>query len=138
MQDEEYQKRDDLLALLADSYVAVEQPEQARPIYLQLTRKNPENDDAWIKLAEVAWSIGDTSRVIQASRKVLVLAPQRHEGYLLLGMVDAQAKRFKLAVQWYEKANRIEPDAIDPYLLKGIALEALGQTNQAANAYRAV
>lgn len=134
----EYALRDDHQAMLADSYVAVGQPEQARPIYLSLTRKNPQNYYAWLKLAEVAWAVGDTSRVVKASRQASALNPTLYQPYMLLGMVEAQAGRFGSAVKLYEKANVVNPKATEPYLLKGIALERLGQRGSAVAAYEQV
>lgn len=132
----DYADRDDLRMMLADCYMAVERPGEARAIYLTLTRKNPNSVPAWIKLGQAAWIIGDVERLGQAAARVAALDPGRFEGAILMGMAAHLEGRTAQAVAYFDRAAGLDPDNTLPLILRGMTLERSGNAAAAAESYR--
>ena len=128
--------RDDLRMALGDCYLATQRPVEARAQFLEIVRRNEGDVDAWIKLGQAAWIVEDPVRLSQAAERVTVLAPERHEGYLLRGMIEQRAGRYEAAVAQFELAAQKAPASAAPLLLKGVAMEKMGDRAGAAEAYR--
>lgn len=81
----EFKNRRDLQMIRARCLVQVERPLEARQILIGLTTDQAGSADteAWIELGNVAYLLKDMQRVRQASSRVVAIAPQRAEGYLL-------------------------------------------------------
>lgn len=132
----DYTGRDDLKLTLGDCLLAVNRPIEARAIFLDLTRRNVNDVPAWIKLGQAAWIVGDLVRVEEAGRRIVALAPDRHEGCLLRGMLDQREGRLQQAIGWFDQASELAPDKAQPLILKGMAMKELGDKSGAAAAYR--
>jgi tetratricopeptide (TPR) repeat protein len=137
MESPDYADRRDLRKALADCYQSTNQAQRARLIYLDLTRSQPTDVDAWIGLGQVAWIVGDMSRVRTAARQVVSLAPDRHEGYLLVGLFAQHAGRVDQAVRQFERAAELAPESALPHILKGVAQEQQGNRAAASKSYAA-
>ncbi len=135
MEHKDHRDRRGLTKALADCYQATDQPHKARTIYLELTESEPTDVDAWVRLGQVAWIVGDVSRVRTAARQAVALAPDRHEGYLLVGLYAQHAGRTGQAIDQFERAAELAPDSALPHILKGVALEQAGDFAAAGEAY---
>lgn len=132
---DEYRDRRDLRTALADCYQATNNPIEARRLLMQLTREEPTDVDAWVKLGEVAWLVGDQARLREAARQAYSLAPRRYESHLLVGIVLQDIERYDEAVKNFGRASELAPDEGLPHLLRGMALESLGRLDKAEEAY---
>lgn len=130
-----HRNRKDLAHAMAKAYLEVRNTAAARAIYLRLAR-DKSDDEAWIKLGELAWSAGDTLGALSAAKHVMGLAPHREEGYLLAGMVWQERGQFQEALRMYQKGAVQVPTSATSVLMRGLALEKAGQIEEAANAYR--
>lgn len=129
-------RRADLERALAAAHQGAGRTGAAREAYARLTRADGSDDDAWMNLAEIAWSDGDLPTALQAAQRVMALAPQRPDAYLLAGMVWQRNGRLDKSLELFDRAARVAPDSARPVLLRGLALERSGRTHEAADAYR--
>jgi len=137
LRDDEAAERRDLRIALGDCYQITERHVDAREIFLQLVREDETDVQAWIKLGQAARIVGDIRRLQEAAHQVVALEPNRHEGYILMGMYYQKTGRFEQAVAQYEQASRHAPDSALPHILKGLTFEESGDRNAAATAYEA-
>lgn len=127
--------REDLQLALVRCHVSRKHLSAAKDVLLRLTRFNPRSADAWIKLGEIAWSEGDVSGSLIAASRVISLAPNRHEGYLLSGMVWRKRGKLEQAMRLFKQAAAAAPENATPLILQGITLEQAGQPDKAVEAY---
>lgn len=132
---EDYKHRRDLRTALGDCYQATGNHKQARLIFLELTQQKPTDIDAWVRLGQAAWIVGDDTRLNMAARQVTSLAPDRYEGQLLVGMVHTRAGRTNQALTSFQKASQLAPDSVLPHIMRGMTLEGAGQAEMAGQAY---
>ena len=64
------------------------------------------------------------------------LAPDRHEGYLLAGMVWMGRGRSSHALKMFKMATDAVPDSARAAIMYGVALQKAGRRSEAADAYR--
>lgn len=131
-----YENRDDLRLVLGECHVQLRQLPEARLVFIDLTRRDPNNLDAWIKLGEVSLIAGDRVRLAESARRILALAPQRYEGHMLRGLVESQTGNLDAALASFDRAAQLAPDNTQPLILKGMTLEQAGQADGAAAAYQ--
>ena len=127
--------RADLKRALADSYLATGRLAEAKVLYLKLTRINPMDAEVWIKLGELSLSLNDAPGALLAANRAKKLAPERHEGFLLAGVVWSKQGEVEKAIEMFDQAADLAPDYSTPVLLRGITLEREGQLAEAAEAY---
>lgn len=128
--------RRDLTQALADGYGMTGQTGKAKEIYIKMTRDNPMDAEAWIKLGELALAQRDSGGAMLAATRVKILAPDRYEGFLLSGLVFSHRGQIQQALESFDEASRLAPSQESaPFLLRGIMLERGGQISAAAAAY---
>lgn len=133
---DQYRGRRDLRTALADCYQAIGKPAESRRILLDLTREDPTDVDAWIKLGQASWIVGDQGRLREAAKQAFRLAPERFETHLLIGIVCREMDKQEEAVGRFERASELAPDESLPHLMRGMALESLGRVDEAEAAYQ--
>lgn len=133
--DPAYANRRDIKRVLADGYLAAGRTDKAKSVYLELTHSNPMDVEAWVKLGEVSLNLRDTTGTLLAATRIKKLAPDRHEGYMLSGVVWQQQKKYDQAIEMFNRAAKLAPKDATPLLLLGITLEQNNQKNLAAQAY---
>ncbi len=129
-------ERDDLWRALATSEAANGRHEAARDVLARITRRNPGEVTDWIRLGEACWEMQDLGGALIAANRVVDLAPRRHEGYLLAGLVWQKRERVPEALQMFQAAADAAPTNTTPVILRGIALERSERLAAAAEAYR--
>lgn len=129
-------ERKDLHRALAEAYRELGLRDDARAIYLKLARMEPADSGDWIKLAELAWKANDLGGTLHAANRVMNIAPQRHEGYLLAGMVWQKRNNLDNALTMFDRAAELAPDNAVPLIMRGIALQKAGRRTAAAEAYQ--
>lgn len=135
LEQPEYRDRRDVALSLARALVLSDRLGDARARYIALTRSEPGDVETWIKLGEVCWMIGDAGGSLSAAQRVIGLAPQRSEGYLMAGMVRQKQRRTDEAIALFDRAARVAPKDPMPLILRGMALQDAGRTTAAAQAY---
>src|SRR5690606_26885372 len=129
------EKRPDLLHLEARCLTMMDQTTDARNVYLELSRVAPTNIDVWIELGNLAFAIGDFTRVAQAGVQAIAIAPERFEGYLLKGLFERHRGRVNESLVLFEQAATLSPSAVMPQLMLGSALAQNGNLDGAIAAY---
>ncbi len=127
--------RTDLKLLEARCLAMMGRTNEARNLYLALTRSNASEPNGWIELGLLAWEAGDYPRVAVCGVRAVALAPDRYEGYMLRAINEREEGRLdEAATLLLEAANRAVDTAI-PHLLLGKTLEELGNRDGALAAY---
>jgi len=128
--------RNDLWRALATAESENGRHEEARDILANLTRRNPGAVADWIRLGETCWKMEDLGGALIAANRTVDLAPRRHEGYLLAGLVWQKRERPHEALQMFDAAAEAAPTNATPVILRGIALQQSDRLAAAAEAYR--
>ncbi|HLO40045.1 MAG TPA: tetratricopeptide repeat protein [Phycisphaerales bacterium] len=128
--------RRDLKLLRARCLIEVQRPLEAREIIIKLTQDTQGASDveSWILLGNLSYTLKDSNRTRLSATRIVGLAPDRPEGYLIRGLqqrrdgqLDAAAKSFK------DAADR---DASGKSLvLLGLTQRDLGQHAQANDSF---
>ncbi|MGD1915443.1 MAG: tetratricopeptide repeat protein [Phycisphaerales bacterium] len=135
----EFEDRRDLKHMQARCLVEVDRPVDAREVLVSLTEtEGGEKDlDAWIQLGHVSYQLRDMGRVRRAASRVIALAPQRSEGYLLralqqrgTGDLDGALSSLDLAIQ------RSENDP-SPLILRGLIAQQAEMPGLARSSFEA-
>src|SRR5690606_10637224 len=95
----------------------------------------PDNADVWIKLGELSWVQGDLPGALTAANRAMSLAPHRHEGFLLAGLVWQRRERTEEALRLFDRAASLAPTSAEPMVMRGITLQRAGRHAAAAEAY---
>jgi tetratricopeptide (TPR) repeat protein len=133
--DPSFRDRTDLRRALADAYLPIGRSNDARTIYVELTRRDPRDADAWLRLAELSWQQSDLGATMTAANRLMAVAPDREEGFLLAGLVWQQRGRLDEAISMFDQAATLSPTKTYAVILRGIALERAGRRDAAAAAY---
>lgn len=122
--------RRDLKLLQARCMNKTGRPTEARELLVGLTSETAGQRDveAWIELGNVCFVLRDMNRVRQASTRIIALAPQRPEGYMLRGLMQRRNGDFAGALDSAEKAAERRGDSVEPLMFKGLVLKDLGRT----------
>ncbi len=131
----EYADRSDLNRSLATAEAALGRHKAARDIYIQLTRRDATNTNDWIRLGELCWKTEDLGGALIAANRAITLAPQRHEGYLLAGLVWQKRGRTEDALEMFDRAGELAPTDATPLVLRGLSLQKADRHAAAAEAY---
>lgn len=127
--------RRDLHRVLANCYLMAGRTNDAKAVYFKLTRRDANDVEAWIKLAETCWVLRDLTGTLRAAGRVVALAPRRYEGYLLAGMVWKKRQSAPRALEMFDRAAAVAPSQTLPLILRGMTLEQNGRRDAAAKAY---
>lgn len=136
LEHETYAKRQDIRIILANSYIHLHRPLDARKSLIEVIEKDPGEIDAWVKLAQVCLSLRDRTRLNESVRQILSLAPNRYEGYMMRGMIELQNENQAVALSQFEYASQLAPQNIQVRIMLGMTLEQLGQSHKAATVYK--
>lgn len=131
----EYSERNDLKRSLATAEAKLGRTAAARQIYIDLTRHDPTNTADWIRLGELCWKSEDLGGALIAANRAITLAPQRHEGYLLSGLVWQKREKIENALEMFDRAAELAPQDSTALILRGISLQKTDRHAAAAEAY---
>lgn len=138
LKDPTYAARRDLKHLRGQALVQVDRPVDARGVYLDLVNGDDGQSDvdAWVGLGEVALVLRDMPRVKQAAGRVIALAPDRADGYVLRALQQRQTGDLEGAELGLFKAVALTPTA-KTYVLLGMVQQQLDKVTDARNSYAA-
>ena len=134
----ENKDRRDLTAMRAACLVQLDRPVEARTLLLTLTQSQAgaADVDAWISLGQVAYSLNDLNHLKQAASRLVAIAPQRPEGYVLRALSLRKTGKLDDARKSVETAIRLQP-AADSYVLLGMILQDQNNNEGARQSYAA-
>lgn len=132
----EMQQRRDLHRTLARAYKEIGRDDKARQVYLDLARSPHGEPSDWLRLGELAWQDGDLGATLQAANRVIELAPQRYEGYLMAGLVWHKRGRLDDALTMFDRAADRAAERAEPLIMRGLSLQRAGRVAAARDAYQ--
>lgn len=136
LRDPDYATRRDLLRMQAECMVKLDRTSEAREAYLKLTNDPAGTPDveSWIGLGDVSYKMGDLTTLRRAATRVVAMAPNRKEGYVLWTLLHRSQNNTKEALRSIDDA--IARDQADPTLrtMRALVLLELNQPEAARNA----
>jgi tetratricopeptide (TPR) repeat protein len=136
LKDPDNKDRDDIKRELVAAYLHTENIKDAR-VLLQDLARGPRGDVSdWIKLGELCYQQDDMGSALQAASKVMNLSPDRHEGYLLAGMVWHRRNNLNNALDMFDRAAQAAPSSTEPLILRGLSLQKAGRQAAAIEAFK--
>ncbi len=125
--------RRDLRHMYARCLVETNRFIDARTVYLSLTEddEGASDVDAWVGLGNVACIVNDPYRHKSAARRVLSLAPDREEGYLLMAIYHRRRGELADALRYLDMGSQVVADTNAIFTLAGVVLSEMGRTDEA-------
>ena len=128
-------QRPDLWLALVGAYRQTNEPRKARAVARKLRDEAPNDVDSWIRLGQLAWLDQDLDAASIAAQRAITIAPERYEGYMLVGMVLQSRNATADALAMFDRAAALAPQSAEPVILRGLALQQTGEPGEAAKAY---
>ncbi|MCL4221739.1 MAG: tetratricopeptide repeat protein [Phycisphaerales bacterium] len=129
----DYAERRDLLRMQAECMLILDRTAEARQVYLKLTQDSAGagDVDSWIGLGNVSFVVNDTNTLRRAASRVVAIAPNRKEGYVLWTLLHRAQRNPASALRSIDDA--IARDSQDPTLqtMRALVLLDLGQPDAA-------
>ncbi len=125
--------RRDLQVLHAKTLINTGRPVEARSIYQKLlsSSEGKSDVDSWVGLANSSFVINDMRTVRKAATRIVSLAPNSHEGYLLYAMYHRQAEDHSSSLASINKALQQSPMDAGIHAFRAMILTDLNQYPEA-------
>lgn len=129
MRSKGYEQRRDLMHIRAQALLNLNRLTDARGVLTKLTEGDEGERDiaAWTALGKVCVALRDWGRVRMVAGRMINLAPDRAEGYLLNAMALRDAGEQLAALRRLDQALERRPDDADALVLKALTLQDLGR-----------
>ena len=129
----ENKERQDLQVMHAKTLMNTGRPVEARSIYQSIVSEAEGRSDveSWIGLANASMMIGDFRNVRKAATRVISLAPNSSEGFMLYAMFHRENKDFESAYRSVQTAIEKNPSDAGLYALCAVIQRDLGMSSQA-------
>ena len=108
---------------------------EARTTLRDLVNLHPDDVQGWIDFGLVCMAVEDYRHVLRAGQRLAVLAPNRFEGYFLLGHAALRNRDLESAVKLFARSCELAPERDEPQLALGMTHELRGEYGQAYRAY---
>lgn len=130
-------QRRDLTHMYARCLVHLDRLVEARDEYLALAEGDEGAGDveAWIGLGNVACALRDPYRHRNAANRVMALAPEREDGYVLRALWHRRRGENEDAIKWLELADQRAKRVSAAYTLRGVILADLGRMDEARDSF---
>jgi tetratricopeptide (TPR) repeat protein len=111
----------------------LDRPLEARDVLIELTSgdEGQRDAEAWIELGNVCFSIKDMNRTRQAWQRIVAIAPDRAEGWMLKALYQSRTNDNEGALKSVTRAEERRGESVDPLVLKGVILHDLGRIEDA-------
>ncbi|MBL9002160.1 MAG: tetratricopeptide repeat protein [Phycisphaerae bacterium] len=128
----------DVMHLHATCLMHTDRPVEARELYLKLTKDAAGQSDAeaWMGLGQSAFILRDTARLKLAAQRLIAIAPQSADGYVLRGLLNRTNGEMQAALNNFQQAVKMSRTA-DNLMLLAMTQQDLGMTAQARQTLRA-
>jgi tetratricopeptide (TPR) repeat protein len=130
----ENKNRRDLKQMRARALTKVDRPLEAREILIELTgdAAGQKDVEAWIELGNVCFVLRDMNRVRQSAARIVALAPNRPDGYMLRALMQRRNGDLNAALDSAERAVERRGSSVEPLLVRGLVMKDLGRDTEAA------
>jgi len=110
---------------------------ECRDIYTQLTkdRDGAADVDAWRGLGEVAFMLKDAQRVKLCAARLIAIAPQSPEGWILRGLQNRRTGDLAAAKMNFEQALHLRRDS-NTLVLLGMVQQDMNLNSAARNSFQ--
>lgn len=131
-------ERRDLRQMRARCLMNLDRPIEAREVLIELTSgdEGQRDADAWIELGNVCFTIKDMNRTRQAWQRVVAIAPERCEGWMLKALYQRRTNDPNGALKTVARAVERRGDNVDPLMLQGMIYQDLGKNDEAKHAFK--
>lgn len=129
--------RRDLSHMRASCLIAVQRPMEAREILIKLTTgdEGAADSEAWLQLGTVSYTLKDANRTRVCAARVIALAPQRPEGYVLKGLQLRRQGDLEGARVSLQRASELDKGA-GTLVLRGMVERDLGRLDEARSTFQ--
>lgn len=133
LKDAKPDDRRDLRLLRARCLVEIERPVDARVMLQEMvqTASGASDPEPWVQLGNVALVLEDDYRLRESAGRVMALAPQRYEGYLLMGLYQRRANKLGHAAELLQKSMDRSVDDPTPAVVLSLVYQQMGQQDRA-------
>ena len=108
---------------------------EAKATFEKALRLNPNNFEALLGLGRLLTELGDYNTCRELFNKAIKLKPDYYAPYASMG-ISYYNTSTREALEWFNKALELNPEADDVYSLRGYALNILGNTEEAEKSLR--
>ncbi|MFW5652449.1 MAG: tetratricopeptide repeat protein [Planctomycetota bacterium] len=136
LEKEDTSDRVDLLHLKARCLIETDMLVEARMVYLQALKMNPDSQPMWYEMGMLCQRLGDWRRVEDAARQHVTKWPNRYEGYLLRGLLNEYKEKDEAAAADFARATSLTDNPTDPAILLGLTYRRLGRFQEADAAFQ--
>jgi len=123
--------RENMMLLLAQSYLEMKRPSDARAVTQEMSREYPNNMLAFLIMGKACVETGDLPMAASAARRVLRAEPDNVDALTLMGFVQQKQKRFADAQVTLERAAKLSPKDTTVLCLLGMNATSLGKKDAA-------
>lgn len=129
--------RRDLRQMRARCLINLDRPIEARDVLIELTsgEEGQRDAEAWIELGNVCYMIKDMNRTRQAWQRIVAIAPERNEGWMLKALYQKRTGDLPGALKTVARAVERRGDNIDPLMLQGAIQLEMGKTAEAKHSF---
>lgn len=129
--------RRDLRQMRARCLMNLDRPIEARDVLIELTSGDDGQRDAeaWIELGNVCFMIKDMNRTRQSWQRVVAIAPERAEGWMLKALYQRRTGDSAGALKTVARAVERRGENIDPLMLQGVIYRDLGREADAKHSF---
>ena len=129
-------EKESLLLLLAESYLDIRRPFDARSCLQEVVRENPNDAAAYLMLAETCVKTGDTSIALASAHKVLRLEPDNVKAMIVNAVIQQRQRNWADSRVTLEKALKLSPTDSTVLCMIGRSAEELGKKQEALAFYQ--
>jgi len=128
--------RRDLQHLRVRCLVEVDRLLEARELAIKLTNGDIGQSDveSWVQLGNISYLLKDSNRTKQASARVVALAPDRADGYVMQGLHYRREGNLEHARISFQRAAQIQP-ASETLVMLGLVQRDLNQPGAARQSF---
>jgi len=112
--------------------------QEARELYLQLCRIDPDDPENWAMAGVIVGRLGEMQEAATCFQRAIALRPGFAEAHYNLGKALKAMGQLEMAASGYEAALRLRPDWADALYNLGNVFDLLGRLRDAEDCYRHV
>jgi len=129
-------EKDSMLLMLAECYLNIRRPLDARNNLQEVVRDNPNDPVAYFMLAKTCIQTNDLGIALASTHKVLSLEPDNSKAMILSAVIQQRQRNWADSRTTLDKALKLAPN--DPTILCmiGRSAEELGKKDEAASFYQ--
>ncbi|MBL8964628.1 MAG: tetratricopeptide repeat protein [Phycisphaeraceae bacterium] len=134
---DKHKDRSDLVLLRARCLIEIDRPLEARELLIKLTQSASGSSDveSWILLGNLSYTLKDANRTRLSAQRIIGLAPDRPEGYLLRGLQQRRVGQHDAAAESFRQASRHDRSG-NALVLLGLTYRDQGQLARANAAFQ--